>query len=162
MSSADSAVRSGRMSPPSVRHQDTPQSSRGRLSCLPCIGARLIKHRPFVGGRFGGRVPARPNCTTPRIGFVFFAPHIRSRLLADPTSRFPCSPAPRTPGQGTFTPSMIACTAHARDEPRAPARRLHAQTVCKPRSLAFLTRQAIASIKAHFRKFAFSHSLCLR
>jgi hypothetical protein len=32
--------------------QDTPQISRGQLSYLPCIGARLIKHSPFVDGLF--------------------------------------------------------------------------------------------------------------
>jgi hypothetical protein len=32
--------------------QDTPQTSRGKLSYLPCIGARFIKHSPFVDGLF--------------------------------------------------------------------------------------------------------------
>jgi hypothetical protein len=42
-----SAERSGRIAPPSVLHEDTPQISRGKLSYLPCIGARFIKHRPL-------------------------------------------------------------------------------------------------------------------
>ncbi len=82
-----SAGRSGRIAPPSVLCEDTPQISRGQLSYRPCIGARFIKHSPFVDGGLCCRVPARPDCTTPRIGFVSLAPHVRSTRPSDPTSR---------------------------------------------------------------------------
>jgi hypothetical protein len=75
------------MAPPSVPNEDTPEISRGQLSSRPCIGARLIKHRPIVDGGLCGRVPARPDGTTPRIGFVSLAPHVRSTRPSDPTSR---------------------------------------------------------------------------
>jgi hypothetical protein len=67
--------------------QDTRLISRGQLSYRRCIDARFIKHSPFVDGGLHGRVPARPDCTTPRSGFVSLAPHIRSTLPSDPTSR---------------------------------------------------------------------------
>jgi hypothetical protein len=67
--------------------QDTPQISRGKLSYLPCIDARFIKYSPVVDGGLCCCVPARPDCTTPRIGFVSLAPHVRSTLPSDPTSR---------------------------------------------------------------------------
>jgi len=41
-----SAMRSGRIPPPSVQHQDTPQISRGKLSYLLCIDAGFIKYAP--------------------------------------------------------------------------------------------------------------------
>ena len=82
-----STGRSGRIAPPAVLGEDTPQISRGQLSDRPCIGARFIKHRPVVDGGLCCRVPARPNGTTPRIGFVSLAPHVRSTRPADPTSR---------------------------------------------------------------------------
>jgi hypothetical protein len=67
--------------------QDTPQISRGKLSYRRCIDAGFIKHSPFVDGGLHGRVPARPDCTTPHIRFVSLAPHLRSTLPSDPTSR---------------------------------------------------------------------------
>ena len=67
--------------------QDTPQISRGKLSYRRCIDAGLIKHSPAVDGGLHGRVPARPDCTTPRIRFVSLAPHLRSTRPSDPTSR---------------------------------------------------------------------------
>jgi hypothetical protein len=82
-----SAGRSGRIAPPSVLSQDTPQISRGKLSYRRCIDAGCIQHSPFVDGGLHGRVPARPDCTTPRIRFVSLAPHLRSTLPSDPTSR---------------------------------------------------------------------------
>src|SRR5262245_36446982 len=82
-----SARRSGRIAPPSVLSQDTPQISRGKLSYLPCISARFIKYSPVVDGGLCCCVPARPDCTTPRIGFVSLAPHVRSTLPSDLTSR---------------------------------------------------------------------------
>jgi len=67
--------------------QDTPQISRGKLSYRRCIDAGFIKHSPRVDGGLHGRVPARPDCATPRIRFVSLAPHLRSTLPSDPTSR---------------------------------------------------------------------------
>src|SRR5919108_4548896 len=66
--------------------QDTPQISRGKLSSRRCIDAGLINHSPMVDGGLHGRVPARPDCATPRIRFVSLAPHLRSMLPSDPTS----------------------------------------------------------------------------
>jgi hypothetical protein len=82
-----SAERSGRIAPPSVLNEDTPQISRGKLSYRRCIDAGFIKHNPIVDGGLHGRVPARPDCATPRIRFVSLAPHLRSTLPSDPTSR---------------------------------------------------------------------------
>jgi hypothetical protein len=82
-----SAVRSGRIPLPSVPCEDTPQISRGKLSCLPCIGAGFIKHAPTVDGGLCGRVPTRPGRTIPHIRFVSLDPHVRSTLPSDPTSR---------------------------------------------------------------------------
>jgi hypothetical protein len=82
-----SAGRSGRIPPPSVLHQDTPQISRGKLSDRPCRDAGLIKHSPWVDGGLCGRVPTRPERPTPHIRFVSLAPHLRSTLPSDPTSR---------------------------------------------------------------------------
>jgi hypothetical protein len=97
--------------------QDTPQISRGKLSYLLCIDAGFIKYAPAVDGGLCGCVPTRPERTTPRIRFVSLAPHLRSTLPSDPTSR-------RRPGAslvlrlhkyldgGLSPPSMTACTAH--------------------------------------------------
>jgi hypothetical protein len=82
-----SAGRSGPIAPPSVLSQDTRQISRGQLSSRPCIGAGCIKHAPTVDGGLCCCVPARPERTTPRIRFVSLAPHVRSTLPSDPTSR---------------------------------------------------------------------------
>ena len=67
--------------------QDTPQISRGKLSYRRCIDAGFIKYAPAVDGGLCGRVPTRPKRTTPRIRFVSLAPHLRSTLPSDPTSR---------------------------------------------------------------------------
>src|SRR4029453_3165839 len=97
--------------------KDTSQISRGKLSDLPCIDAGFIKHSPLVDGGLCCCVPARPGCTTPRIRFVSLAPHVRSTLPSDPTSR-------GRPGAslvlrlhahldgGLAPPRMTACTAH--------------------------------------------------
>jgi len=82
-----SAGRSGRIPPPSVRRQDTWQISRGKLSYRRGLDAGVIKHRPVVDGGLCCCVPARPGCPTPRIRFVSLAPHLRSTLPSDPTSR---------------------------------------------------------------------------
>ena len=132
------AVRSGRMAPPAVLCADTPQSSRGQRSSRPGPRRPLAQApSPGDGGRCG-RVPARPDGTTPPIGCVSRAPHVRSTPPSDPTSRVtpwrcPGPSAPRTPGQGTCTPTHDRMHGtHAKHEPRASARRLHA--LVRPRA----------------------------
>jgi hypothetical protein len=69
-----SAGRSGRIPPPSVLYEDTPQSSRGQLSYLPCISARFIKHSPLRMKDFTVACPLAPtvphlvsgSCPSPR------------------------------------------------------------------------------------------------
>jgi len=65
-----SAGWSGRRPPPSGRGQDSPQLSRGQLADRQGIDAGWIKHSPRVEGGRHGRVPARPDGTTPPIRFV--------------------------------------------------------------------------------------------
>jgi hypothetical protein len=95
----------------------TAEVSRGKLSSRRCIDAGCIKHSPRVHGGLHGRVPARPDCTTPRIRVVSLAPHLRSTLPSDASSRRrPCaSLVLRLHGhldRGLSPPSMTACTAH--------------------------------------------------
>ena len=85
-----------------------PQISRGKLSYLRCIDAGFIKYAPAVDGGLCGRVPTRPERTTPRIRRVprpapSFHASFRPHLTVTPL-RFPCPSAPRIPGRGTFTP----------------------------------------------------------
>ena len=104
-----SAERSGGIAPPSVLNEDTPQISRGNLSYRPCISAGFIKHVPTVDGGLCGCVPARPA----RSFHASFRPHLTVTPL-----RFPCPSAPRTPGQGTFTPKHDSMHGtHARCQP---------------------------------------------
>src|SRR5437867_647241 len=59
-----------------------------RYAVIPSVHRRpLYKAQPMVDGGLHGRVPARPDGTTPHIGFVSLAPHVRSTLPSDPTSR---------------------------------------------------------------------------
>ncbi len=81
------AGRSGRIAPPSVLREDTPQISRGKLSHLPCIGARFIKHSPLVDGGLCSRVPARPDWSHTSYSVRVPRPHVRSTRPSDPTSR---------------------------------------------------------------------------
>ena len=68
------ARRSGRIAPPSVRIEDTPQISRGQLSYRPCIDARFIKHSPLWMEDFTVACPLVPtvphlisgSCSSPR------------------------------------------------------------------------------------------------
>src|SRR5216684_5250370 len=98
MPSADSsgAVR-GNSFPPSqfpwhATSQDSHEVSRGKSYSRRCIDAGFIKHAPVVDGGLGGCVPTRPGRTTPRIRFLFVAPHLRSTLPSDPASRRrPCA-----------------------------------------------------------------------
>jgi hypothetical protein len=97
--------------------QDTPPISRGKLSSRRCIDAGFIKHSPHVDGGLCCRVPARPDCTTPHIRFVSLAPHLRSTLPSDPTSRWrPCASLVLRLhahlDRRLSLPSMTACTAH--------------------------------------------------
>jgi hypothetical protein len=58
--------------------------SRGKRSYRRGIGARCMKHSPFVDGGLCCCVPARPDCATPHIGLLSVAPHLRSTLPSDP------------------------------------------------------------------------------
>ena len=64
----------------------TAEASRGKLSYRPCIDAGFIKHRPLVDGglRCCVPLPRRYHTSYP---FVSLAPHVRSTLPSDPTSR---------------------------------------------------------------------------
>ena len=70
---------------------------------------------PIADGGLCGHVPARPECITPHIRFLFIAPPFRIGLPSDPASRRrPCpSPCLRLckPGHRTFTYEV---TRHAR------------------------------------------------
>jgi hypothetical protein len=69
-----SARRSGRITPSSVPCGDTLQISRGKLSYLPCISARFIKHSPLWMEDFTVACPLVPtvphlisgSCPSPR------------------------------------------------------------------------------------------------
>src|SRR5262249_52425140 len=74
----------------------TADASHGKRSSRRCRDAGCRKHRPCVEGGLHGRVPARPDGTTPRLRCVPLAPHLRSTLPSDPPSRgrpCPCSVA---------------------------------------------------------------------
>ncbi len=59
-----------------------------RSAVIPSGHRRPIDQAPsVVDGGLCCRVPARPDGPTPRIGFVSLAPHVRSTLPSDPTSR---------------------------------------------------------------------------
>ena len=95
----------------------TGEVSRGKLSHRQCVDAGCIKHRPLVDGGLHGRVPARPDGTTPRIRFVSLAPHLRSTLPSDiPSRERPCASLVLRLhaylDRGLSPPSMTACTAH--------------------------------------------------
>ena len=81
-----SAGRSGRIPPPSVlsgHPADLPRSA-----VIPSVHKRpMYQAQPTVDGGLCGGVPTRPERTTPRIRFVSLAPHLRSTLPSDPTSR---------------------------------------------------------------------------
>ena len=103
-----SAGRSGRIPPPAVLSQDTPQISRGQLSYRRCREAGFITYAPlwmqdFVVACHSSRTyhtsyPVRVPRPTPSF-HASFGPHLTATPL-----RFPCPSAPRIPGQGTFTP----------------------------------------------------------
>ena len=73
---------------------DNREISRGKTQNLPCVSAGFIKHTPTADGGLRGHVPARPGCTTPRIRFLFVAPHLRIGLPSDPVSRRRPCPSP--------------------------------------------------------------------
>jgi len=67
--------------------QGTKETSRGKTQNFPCVDARFIKHAPLADGGLCGHVPTRPERTTPRIRFLFVAPHLWIGPPPDPTSR---------------------------------------------------------------------------
>ena len=123
MPSADSSCAVGGDSSPPRRFpwhatsQDSHEVSRGQSYSLWCIDAGFIKHAPAVEGGLGGCAPTRPERTTPRLRFVFLAPHLRSTLPSDPTSRRrPCASLVLRLhvclDRGLSPPSSTTCTAH--------------------------------------------------
>jgi hypothetical protein len=73
-----SAGRSGRIPPPSVLSEDTPQISRGQRSYRPCISARCIKHSPLWMEDFTVACPLVPA-----------VPHLISGLCPSPRTFVP-------------------------------------------------------------------------
>ena len=77
--------------------------------------SRIYKMHPIADGGLCGHVPARPECITPPIQFLFIAPLFRIGLPSDPASRQrPCpSPCLRLcrPSHRTF---IYEVTRHAR------------------------------------------------
>jgi hypothetical protein len=65
----------------------TMQTSRGKTTDVRGINARFTKCTPVADRGLRGHVPARPRCTTPRIGFLSIATPLRLRLPSDPASR---------------------------------------------------------------------------
>jgi hypothetical protein len=133
------AMRSREDSPPSAPLPDTPHSSLGQRSDLPCTGAQLIKHSPSAKGGLHGRVPARPDCATrpDRVRVLRSAHTFRAACrphLAVTPLHFTGPSAPRTPGHGTFTPTHDRM--HSTHAPGAVARR------CVPRPLSGVVTQA--------------------
>jgi hypothetical protein len=123
-----SAGRSGRIAPPSVLYQDTQQISRGKPLYRLCISARFIKHSPLWMEDFAVAcqlVPTVPHllsgsCPSPRT----FAPRVLQTPPRGDALAFTCPSAPRTPGQGTFTPKHYGMHGtHALVNPRARRRR---------------------------------------
>jgi hypothetical protein len=82
-----------RLLPHAVSH-GTEEISQGKTHDLPCINARFIKHIPKADGGLCCHVPARPGCTTPRIGLLFVALHFWIGLPSDPASRRRPCPSP--------------------------------------------------------------------
>ena len=60
------------------------QTSRGKTRNCRCVNAGFIKQHPNVDGGLRGHVPTRPGCPTPRIRFLFVAPHLRIGLPPGP------------------------------------------------------------------------------
>ena len=102
-----------------------PSVHRRRIyQAQPNGGWRALLSRASSPRAYHTSYPVR----VPRPARAFHA-SFRPHLTVTPL-RFPCPSAPRTPGQGTFTPKHYGMHGtHARPEPRASARRLQAETV---------------------------------
>ena len=74
--------------------RSTEEASRGKTRYLPCIDAGFTKCTPRADGGLRGHVPARPECITPHIRFLFIAPQFRIGLPSDPASRRRPCPSP--------------------------------------------------------------------
>ena len=111
------------------RGHDTWQISRGKARILPRIDARFTKctlvgvATNAVDRGLRGHVPARPECITPNIRFLFIALRFRLGLPPHPASRRRTCPLASLrlykPGTGTFT-RLDSC--HARHTRRASRR----------------------------------------
>jgi hypothetical protein len=115
-----------------VRADGSPLSPiLGHPADLPWSAVRPSVHRrpidqvqSTVAGGLCGRVPARPDGTTPCIRFVSLAPHVRSTLPSDAPSRgHPCASLVLRLhvylDRRLSLPSMTACTAHTPGMSRA-------------------------------------------
>ena len=80
--------------PSHATSRGTGEISRGKTQNLPCVDAGFIKHTPIAEGGLHSHVPARPECTTPRIRFLFIAPQFWIGLPPDPASRRRPCPSP--------------------------------------------------------------------
>ena len=76
--------------PPDFIHPfdlDAMPTSRRKTQNFRCIDAGLIKYTPARMEDFTVTCPLVPGGPTPRIRFLFVAPHLWMRLPPDPTSR---------------------------------------------------------------------------
>ncbi len=72
----------------------TGQISQGKTRYLRGIGTGFTKCIPIADGGLRGHVPARPECITPRIRFLFIAPPFRIGLPPDAVSQRHPYPSP--------------------------------------------------------------------
>ena len=118
-----SAGRSGGIAPPSVLNQDTPADLPWSAVVPSVHRRRMYKARPNCGWRASRSRASSPQAyhtsypvRVPRPARSFhasFGPHLAVTPL-----RFPGPSAPRTPGQGTFTPEHDSMHGtHARCQP---------------------------------------------
>jgi len=77
-----------------ARSRGTWRISQSKIQNVPHVNAGFIKHTPLADGGLRGHVPTRPECTTPRIRFLFVAPCFRIGLPPDPASRRRPCPSP--------------------------------------------------------------------
>lgn len=67
--------------------QATLQVSPVKTLSFPCVNVGFIKHTPVADGEFRSRLPARPECASPHIRFLFVVQRFWIGLPSDPTSR---------------------------------------------------------------------------
>ena len=91
---------------------------------------RIYKAHPIAEGRLRGHVPTRLGCTTPRIRFLYVAPHLWIGLPPDPASRRrPCLRLAVTI-PGTSEDLHLRDHGHARHTTEAPRSALSGAPRC--------------------------------